>query len=170
MTETLAATDGNGTRSFAGHVVAVNAAGYGDGSNDGRVYASFGTNFMAASVNPATPIEILTIPIPLVALANGTVAQITPSFAGRIKKATLSVTQAGTGAGATVTLTPQIAGTPTTGGVVNPTLANTTLGAEVAGTAVTANNTFAAGQAITIVASAVTAFTGGYAQLNLHLG
>lgn len=61
-----------------------------------------------------------------------------------------------------VTLTPIIAATPVTGGVIALTSANATpANATVAGTAVTANNTGTAGQVLGVTASLVTAFAEG---------
>jgi hypothetical protein len=41
--QTVAKTDGTGTRSLAGIVEVVNTGGLGDGSNDGRVYVRVGS-------------------------------------------------------------------------------------------------------------------------------
>jgi hypothetical protein len=58
-----------------------------------------------------------------------------------------------------------------TGGVISLTSANCTpLGAVIAGTAITANNTFGATDTISVEASSVTAFVEGEGVLLLTLG
>lgn len=84
-------------------------------------------------------------------------------YAFKILAVDFAVTEIGAGAGATMNLNLEIGAVNVTGGVVNPTLANTaTLGALVAGTAVTANNTGTAANALSIeVAAGGTIFTAG---------
>lgn len=113
---------------------------------------------------------VVPLAVDLTTASNATLLTFTPQFNGRVKKISLSVSKAGVGAGATCTITPNIAGAPLTGGVLTPTLANTTLGAEVAATSITGANYFTAGQAITLVGSATTAFTAGSGTIYLHLG
>ena len=73
-------------------------------------------------------------------------------------------------------MTPAIAGTPTTGGAVALTSANTDstpgAGGEVAGSVITGLSTFTASQAITLVGSSVTAFAegAGYFMLAVEFG
>jgi len=87
----------------------------------------------------------------------------TPGYAFKILAVDFTVTTPGTGAGANQSLNLEIGSTNVTGGVVNVTLANTaTLGALVAGTAVTAANTGTAADTLSIeVAAGGTIFTAG---------
>lgn len=87
----------------------------------------------------------------------------TPGYAFKIFAVDFVVTDPGVGAGATQTINMEIGSTNLTGGVVNPTEANTaTQGALVAGTAVTANNVGTAASTISIeVAAGGTIFTAG---------
>lgn len=81
----------------------------------------------------------------------------------------LADTPVTTGAKA-ATLTPKIGTTALTGGVVALTSANCTpMGAQVAGSAVTAANTGSATDTITVTASAVTAFSEGSGTLYLEV-
>jgi predicted RecA/RadA family phage recombinase len=95
---------------------------------------------------------------------------IDPGFNGQIISANFRVgAKAGAGSGATQSLQAHVNGTAVTGGVINPTLADTaTPGAQVAGTAITAGNTFTASQPIGfILAAGGTVFTGGDGYLEL---
>lgn len=113
--------------------------------------------------------RVLSLSIPLAALAagGGIAAAITPGYQGKIVGVTYSTTQAGAGAGATSALSLKIAAVTMTGGGATVTLANQTQGAELAGAAVTALNSFLAGQQITLVNAAGTVFTAGQLQVNL---
>lgn len=93
----------------------------------------------------------------------------TPGFAFKIIRISASVVDAITTGAKAATLTTAIAGTPTTGGIVimSGTYA---LGTEQASSAaVTANNTGTSVQAITVTASAVTAFVEGGFMLHIQL-
>jgi len=108
--------------------------------------------------------QLLVLPIPaLSALANAQVLRLDPGFAGKITAINFRVGASPVTTGAkAATLTAQVAGTPVTGGVVGLTSANCTpAGAQVAGSAVTALNTFTAVQAIEVAVSGVTAFVEG---------
>lgn len=93
----------------------------------------------------------------------------TPGFAFKIVRISSSVVDAITTAARAATLTTAIAATPTTGGVV--TLAGAyALGAEQASSAaITAANTGTSAQAITVTASAVTAFAEGGFMLHMEI-
>lgn len=176
--QTVALTDNGGARKFAGWILGVNVAGsnggpnFPDGTADGRVYVQVGSDFVHPGVNPAFPVAMLSVSIPLTAflVGGGTVAALTPGFAGRILRASYSTTLAGTGAGATFALTIKIAGSAITGGTATITLANQTAGAELAAAAITGANVFTAAQQITLVNAAGTVFTAGQVNLNLWLG
>jgi len=101
--------------------------------------------------------------VALTAAAADLVTDYVPGYAFKILAVDFTVTTLGTGAGATMSLNLEIGATNLTGGVVNPTLANTaTLGSLIAGTAVTANNTGTAASTISIeVAAGGTIFTAG---------
>lgn len=82
--------------------------------------------------------------------------------AGRILRFDAFVVVAGTGTGAAVDFNLEIDGTNVTGGVVSATLANTaTVGAILAGTAITAANAFGASAVLDIEADHTTSFTAG---------
>lgn len=95
------------------------------------------------------------------------VTNYTPGYAFKILAISAAVTTIGAGAAASQVLNMEIGTTNLTGGVVTLTEANTnTLGALIAGTAVTANNTGTAASTISIeVAAGGTIFTGGAAVL-----
>jgi hypothetical protein len=114
--------------------------------------------------------SVVAFKLTLASVADGIVARMTPGFAGRIKKA-FFVTDAPVTTGSKLsTLTPKIAGTATTGGVVALTSLNCTpQGAEVDGTAITALNLFGATDEITLVASSTTTFVEGSGTLFLVL-
>lgn len=93
----------------------------------------------------------------------------TPGFAYKIVRISAAIVDAITTGAKAATLTTAIAGTPTTGGVV--TISGTyALGAEQASSsAITAANTGSTVQAITVTASAVTAFAEGGFMLQFQL-
>lgn len=116
--------------------------------------------------------SIITIPIDLLTVSTSaaTVAKFTPGFAGVIKKLTYLPTVVSTTAGKAVTLTPKIATVAVTGGVLALTSANTnTMAVNVAASAVTALNAFAAADEITIVSSVNTAFVEGSGSIQIVL-
>jgi hypothetical protein len=155
--QTVALTDSAGSRVIAGTVVNVDSnlgvlvmVGVGVSQNEGQHTISLAMDLSSA--------------------ANATLYTFTPQYNGKIKKITASVNKAAAGAGATVTITPNIAAAPLTGGVLTPTLGNCTLGAELTATGITGANYFTAGQAITLVGSSFTAFTAGNITIVLHIG
>lgn len=101
--------------------------------------------------------------VTLTTLARELLTDYVLGYAFKILSVDFVVTDEGTGAGATQTINLEINSTNVTGGVINPTLANTaTAGALVAGTAVTANNTGNAAATLSIeVAAGGTIFTAG---------
>lgn len=116
--------------------------------------------------------SILTIPIKLAKVANGDVlTNFTPGFPGSIVRAAFVVTDPVVTASKLATLNLEINAVNLTGGVISLTSANCTpLGAVIAGTAITANNTFGATDTISVEASSVTAFVEGEGVLLLTLG
>jgi hypothetical protein len=157
--QTVALTDANGTRSFAGAIVDLDSAG---------VWVEVGGVVIAV---PGQPLGTICIPLTLAALANGQHYAVTPGFAGRIKSVAVVVSSPATTGGKAATVTAEVASTVVTGGVVAITSANMTPAANsVAGTAITALNTFTAAQAIGVGISAVTAFVEGTAFAFLALG
>lgn len=143
----------------AGPIVDVDASG---------VWVTMGVNFGSAVLSEAlaalkTEMNPITIPCVLAAHTTGSIAaRFTPGFAGTILNMTASVVNPTTTAGKLGTFTPAVAATPTTGGSVALTSANTgVVGAKVNGTPVTAGAAFTAAQELTIVSSGVTAFVEG---------
>jgi hypothetical protein len=107
-------------------------------------------------------------PLDLVGIAGAgqVIGAITPGYAGRIAKAYFVTNKPVTTAAKLATLQPKIGSTNLTGGAIALTSANATpLGAVVAGSAVTAANTFLATDTIAVDASAVTAFVEGTGSL-----
>lgn len=117
--------------------------------------------------------SVISCPIPAYsAVANaGVLMRLTPGFKGRILGMHVQATTAVTTGSKLATLTPNIAASPVTGGVVSMTSAGqNAIGAVQNGTTVTAANTFTAVQEITVVASSVTAFIEGAGVIYLVLG
>lgn len=160
--QTVALTDGNGTRSLAGTVIAVDSGGV-------WVEVGFG---QLDTVSPQYPSGSWTINIPaLSALANAQSYKFTPGFAGRVKSVQFMVTTAVTTGSKAATLTLKVATVAATGGVISLTSANCTpIGAEVDGTAITGGNTFTAAQQLSMDVSAVTAFAEGAGQIVVVFG
>lgn len=160
--QTVALTDGEGTRSFAGMVQQVNT--------DGTVFVLMAPWLAApASLNPKA---VITLPVfAMTGIADGVIAKVTPGFAGRIIKAQWVQGVPVTTGSKLSTLTPAIAGVSTTGGAIALTSALCTpLGAEIDGSAITALNSFTAAQQISIVASSTTSFSEGAGSVILTLG
>jgi hypothetical protein len=118
-------------------------------------------------VGGAHSTEVVTLHIDLALVANGdVVTDWTPNFAGEITAVSFVVTEPVTTAAKAATLNLEINNVNVTGGVIAITSANATpLGKVLNGTAITAGNTFAAGQTVTVEASAVTAFVEGEGDL-----
>lgn len=112
----------------------------------------------AAAANVAT----VTLHVDLATIAGaGDVVTWTPDVPGSVIGVEFAVTEPATTALKAVTLNLEIDGVDVTGGVIALTSANVLAGASIAGTAITANNTFAAADAVVVEASAVTAFVEG---------
>lgn len=119
----------------------------------------------------AASYSILSFPITLANVANGdVVTDIVPGFAGVVVSAQFVVTTAATTAAKATTLNLEINATNVTGGVIALTSANCTpLGHRVAGTAVTAANTFGATDTLSVEAASTTAFVEGEGVLLITL-
>jgi len=97
-------------------------------------------------------------------LAGGAVASFSPfvpGFAGRIIALGARVLVAGTGAGASQSVTVRISTTATTGGVLALTLAKAVLGYLNQASDITALNDFGPGSVIDLAITQATAFTAG---------
>lgn len=158
--QTVALTDGNGTRSRLGKIVNLDT--------NGAVQVQVGISFALGS---ASPQSMVSMPIDFPTLANAGAYAVTPGFAGRIAGISVLVRKPATTAAKAATLTAQVAGANiTTGGVVALTSANATpAGANVAGTAPTVGNAFTAAQSIGFGVSGVTAFVEGDGSVVLFL-
>jgi hypothetical protein len=114
--------------------------------------------------------HVFNLPITLANItgAGDVLTDFTPGFSGRIVKTQFSVSTRATTASKAVTLNLEIGTADLTGGTIALTTANCgTLGAVVAGTAVTAANTFSATDTISVEASSVTAFAEGAGTLHV---
>lgn len=128
------------------------------------------SNTIAAGVG----IETLMFQVHLPSLGVGAselMTNYTLGYAFKILAVDAVVETVGTGAGATMNLNLEIGAVNVTGGVVNPTLANTaTAGALISGTAVTAANTGTAADTLSIeVAAGGTVFTAGVIMLLIRV-
>lgn len=155
---TVARTDGAGVRPYAGIVQQVDSDG---------VWVETRQSLRKTG-------QIITLAVDLTALANGNIMAFKPGFRGCIERAEFIVSKAGTGAGANAAIQPRItpsggAAAAVTGGLVTVTLANTTVGANVAGTTVTALNQFGEQDTIDFNVSGVTVFTAGNGTLVVYL-
>jgi hypothetical protein len=160
--QTVALTDGLGTRSRAGTILGLDATG--------NVILQMGVSL--GGPKSASPNVVITIPIDFPSLANGgQTYSITPGFAGRIKSISVAVRKAVSTASKSANITAQAGGLNVTGGVVALTSANATpIGANVAGSAITAGNTFTAAQTIGFIVTGVTTFIEGDGSVILVLG
>ena len=116
--------------------------------------------------------SVIPIPINLASItaAGDVLTNYTPGFAGRIVKVDFAVSVPVTTGSKAASLNVEIGTTNLTGGVVALTSANCTpLGAVVAGSAVTAANTFSATDTVSVEAASVTAFSEGAGYLLLVL-
>jgi len=106
----------------------------------------------------------------LASIAAAALLHLTPGHKGRLTKVTFVTHAPATTASKAATVTPSIAGTNVTGGVLAlTTVAANTADKELAGTAITAANAFTASQTITLTGSAVTAFAEGSGWIILEL-
>jgi hypothetical protein len=120
---------------------------------------------------PAIVTQTVTIPVNLSELTAATTLNIDPGFNGKIAAINFRVgAKPASTASKAATLTVGVAGTPATGGVVAlTTAACNAVGAQVAGSAITAGNSFTASQAVDVAISAVTAFVEGDGFIELTL-
>jgi hypothetical protein len=161
----VALTDGGGgARSRAGKVIQLDSV-------DSSPIVEFGSPKDGdVKIVPLGSVDLASIAAGLVKAA------LTMPFGGTVLGFYATVGKAATTAAKAATLTPRItpaggAATAVTGGALAATSANMTpLGAIVNAAAITAANTFKAGDAIDINASAVTAFVEGNADLFLIVG
>jgi len=111
----------------------------------------------------AAQYQVIAIPIKLPKVANGDiVTDYIPGFAGKIVSVKFLVTDPVTTGAKLATLGLEIEAAAVTGGVIALTSAACTpLGKVIAGSAITALNTFTAVNKISVVASATTAFVEG---------
>jgi hypothetical protein len=165
--QTVALTDGNSTRPRAGKIFQVDSDGV--WVVQGPIVRDIGNGVGAG----AAAGSVISLPITLASIAgNGALFSLIPGFACRVTKISMTFTVAGTGAGATITLTPSINAVNLTGGVITPTLGNSTLWATINATAITGANTLTPSGAtgtLTITASATTVFTAGIGVLTITL-
>lgn len=157
---TVALTDGYGTRSKAGRIVDVNSS---------EVVVEVGAAGAGTKVQPA---QLLTFPVDLPSVANGDILAHAMPFACRVKKIDFVVAKPVTTGAKLATLTTKKGAAALTGGVIALTSgACTPIGAEVAGSAITldTNSEFAAGDVLKVTASAVTAFVEGTGSLVVHV-
>jgi hypothetical protein len=108
--------------------------------------------------------QIVSIPLDLASITGSqdVLTSFTPGFSGKIIKLDAVVNVPVTTAAKAVNLNAEIGSTNLTGGVIGLTSANcATMGAVVAGSSVTAGNTFTANDTISLEASGVTAFVEG---------
>jgi hypothetical protein len=114
-----------------------------------------------ASLGANVAKQTVLLPLQLLDIATGTFKVAVP-FAFTLLATNFRTAKPATTAAKAATLTPDINGTPVTGGVMALTSANqNTIGGAVAGTAVTAANVGTAGQTLGVTASVVTAFIEG---------
>jgi len=151
---TVCRTDSAGTRPYGGIVQGVDS--------DGVIVETRLTSKGSGK-------GMLTFAIDLASIPAGNAISFKPGYAGRITRVEFSVAKPATTTAKLATLTPNIAGTPVTGGVVALTSANCTpSGSNVAGSTVTAANQFGAQDTITVVGSAITAFVEGSGTLIIY--
>lgn len=117
------------------------------------------------------PVAYLNFPVVLVEVADGdVVTEFTPGFAGTIEDLDFVVTDPVATASKLTTLNLEIGSTDLTGGAVALTSANCTpLGVIVAGSAITAANTFTATDTISVLATSTTAFVEGQGVLKIKV-
>lgn len=132
------------------------------------------TGTVGRTVAAGAGVTTLSFPVDLTSFTTGALDLVTtylPGYKFKILDLQYVVGKVGTGAGATQSINAAITGVNVTGGVVNPTLANAaTMGAKVAGTAITALNTGSVTDTISIkCAAGGTVFTAGAGVLLMKL-
>jgi len=162
---TIAKTDGgSGARSRAGKLV-----GFSDDGTEAIVEITSAPDGAGAVMVHVLPIDLASIP------AGVAVGPVVMPFSGRIVKAEYLAAKAASTGGKGVTLQPRItpsggSAAATTGGLITLTTATSAIGAPVAGTAITAANTFKAGDSIDLLGALnVAAFVEGFGSVRLHI-
>lgn len=114
---------------------------------------------------------LMIFPINLASVADGDVFTAIPlTFAGTFTQVEFRTTVVASTGGKATTLNLEINTTNLTGGAIALTTANQdTVGGIIAGTAITAANTFAAGDTFSVEASSTTAFAQGAGLLIIHV-
>lgn len=135
---------------------------------------STGGSTAAATLASTVGVTTISVPIQLSSMTTAAadlVTAYTPGFKFKVLSVDFATTTIGAGTSASQTLNLAITGVALTGGVVNPTLAGTNaLGKLVSGTTVTAANTGAATDTLSVkVAASGTVFTGGAGVLLIRL-
>jgi hypothetical protein len=135
-------------------------------------YVSSGVAVVAFDADAQESTYVIALPVKLATVADGDVlTTFTPGHAGRIKKIDFAVTNEVTTAAKLTTLNAEIGTTNLTGGTVALTSANSaTLGAVVAGAAITGAAGFRATDTISIEAASTTAFVEGEGVLLITIG
>jgi len=164
--QTVALTDGNGTRSRAGTIMGLDA-------DTSQVIVEV-YRMEADPLGGAGTKNTYFFTFDLADLAAvDVVAKFQPGYPGKIVKFQATVLKPATTAAKAATLTPQInaalgADVPVTGGGLTLTSANMTpIGATVQSAAITGANSFTAADGISILGSAITAFVEGRVVLAL---
>ncbi len=131
-------------------------------STTGLWYKNTSTTVNAPAWTRMGARHVTNLYLPLADITAATLYTYTPAIAGRIISIKATVETVSSTTTKAATLTWSVAGTPTTGGALALTTANTNAkGAVVAGSAITAANSFTNAQALTLVGSSVTAFIEG---------
>lgn len=136
-----------------------------DAAIDALTDSTTGTAGLTLALNSCK--EVITIgPIPLSAIADTNKFGVTVPFAFKLLSTAIKAQKPATTGSKGTTLTPEIAGTPTTGGVLTLTSLNQTpTNTTTAGTSVSAANVGTAGQVLAVLASSTTAFVEGYSSV-----
>ncbi len=170
--QTVALSDGLGTRSWAGRIIGVQAYSQNPYTEAG-VFVQVGARAAAAPLRQF----VMSTPMTLSLLANAGVIDSGPlPFAGRLLSMQARTTTISTTGSKTATLTAQTkvgvsAAVPVTGGVlVLTTVTNSVLWGVTQASAITALGVFAAGTNVQALISSVTAFVEGSATLDFVFG
>lgn len=142
------------------------------GALTGSTLTDNSTGTASATIAAGVGINTVAINLPLVGITGNVdvVTNYTPGYAFKILSVDFVVTKVVSTGGKAATLNLEIGTTNVTGGAVALTSANCTpLGALIAGSAVTANNTGTASDTISVEASSVTAFAEGDGSLLIRL-
>jgi hypothetical protein len=130
------------------------------------------TGSASSTIAAGAGVHTISIPITLAQItgAGDVLTNYTPGYKFKILSVDARVTSAVTTASKAATLNLEIGSTNLTGGSVSLTSANCTpLGAAIAGSAVTGNNTGSSSDTISVEASSVTAFAEGAVVLLIRI-